>query len=406
MARSAVVFVADRLGAGYLGPYGNSWLPTPTASALAAESLLVEFALADSPELATVYRSYWTGRHALDARPGDIGTSLGAQLGAANIATLLVTDERRLVTHPQAGDFARLHRVESEADAPTAEDVEKTQLAQLVYTAIDRLEDLRPPFLLWIHAQAMEGPWDAPYDLRERLAAEEDPEPPRLVLPPACEFAANHDPDELLGWTQAYGGQVMLLDMALSALVDALGEMPFASDTLLAFTSPRGYPLGEHGIVGSPAVPKAARLYGEQLQVPLLLRFPDRLAATLRTPSLAQPPDLHATLLDWFGLAPEPAAWGRSLLPIARGEDADQPSGGTIAASIGHNQRALRTPDWFLRGPTSPTEPDDPPELFVKPDDRLEVNEISDRCRDELEQMTALADRFAAAVQTGRREML
>src|SRR5687767_11396436 len=107
MPRSAIVLVADRLGAGYLGPYGNTWLPTPTFNALAAESLLVEFALADSPDLAAVYRSYWSGRHALDARDAaDEGSSLGEQLSAAGIAATLLTDELRLITHPLASGFA------------------------------------------------------------------------------------------------------------------------------------------------------------------------------------------------------------------------------------------------------------------------------------------------------------
>jgi len=403
MPRSAIVLVADRLGAGYLGPYGNTWLPTPSFNALAAESLLVEFPLADSPELASVYRSYWSGLHA--ASPGEIEpeASLAGRLTAAGVETMLVTDERALITHPLAQGFARLHRVEAEDEAEAAGDVEQTQLANLIYTAIDRLEELRPPFLLWIHARAMAGPWDAPYDLREKLADDEDPPPPRSTVPPSASIGPNHDPDELLGWTQAYGGQVMLLDMALSALIGALAEMPHANETLLAVTSPRGYPLGEHGLVGG-AKGRGGQLYGESLHVPLLLRFPDRLVATIRHPGIVQPPDLYATLTDWLreGEAPaEPRGgmghWGRSLLPAALD---DAPFAPPAALSTALGERALRTPGWFWRASADGSAG----ELFVKPDDRVEVNDIASRCPDVAEQMAALAEEMAQAAATGRRE--
>jgi arylsulfatase A-like enzyme len=396
MPRSAVIFVADRLGAAYVGPYGNTWLPTPSFDALAAESLLVEFTLADSPELAAVYRSYWSGMHA--AAPGEIDpeASLAARLTAKGLETMLVTDERSLITHPLAQGFARLHRVEAEDEAPAAGDVEQTQLASLVYTAIDRLEEMRSPFLMWIHARALAGPWDAPYDLREKLAAEEDPPPPRSTVPPSRIVAADHDPDELLGWTQAYGGQVMLLDMALSALTGALAELPHAGETLLAVTSPRGYPLGEHGLVGG-AEGAGRLLYGESLQVPLLLRFPDRLAATLRVPGITQPPDLFATLLEWHGVDSAQGVWGRSVLPAARD---DAPLMPPAALSVAHGERALRTSGWFWRAASDGSAA----ELFVKPDDRVEVNDISTRCPEEAEQLAALAEDLNRAVATGQRE--
>jgi arylsulfatase A-like enzyme len=71
--RSAVVIVVDRLGAGFLGPYGNTWLDTPAVNSLASRSLLVETVIADSPVLADACGSYWTGRHAL-ASGGAAGT--------------------------------------------------------------------------------------------------------------------------------------------------------------------------------------------------------------------------------------------------------------------------------------------------------------------------------------------
>ena len=58
--RNAVIVVIDRLGAGFLGPYGATWLDTPALNRLASQSLLIEHPLSDSPELVQVYRSFWT----------------------------------------------------------------------------------------------------------------------------------------------------------------------------------------------------------------------------------------------------------------------------------------------------------------------------------------------------------
>ncbi len=90
----AVVLILDGLGAGYLGPYGNTWIETPTFNQLASQSWLLEQALIDSPNLELLYRSLWTGRHAAlpDASPPSAG-SLLQRLDRAGVSTLLITDE-------------------------------------------------------------------------------------------------------------------------------------------------------------------------------------------------------------------------------------------------------------------------------------------------------------------------
>ncbi|HEY2146556.1 MAG TPA: hypothetical protein VGH32_01380 [Pirellulales bacterium] len=63
--KNVVCLVVDRLHSGFLGAYGNSWIATPNIDRLAAESFLLDRAYVDSPRLEEVYRSYWTGWHAL-----------------------------------------------------------------------------------------------------------------------------------------------------------------------------------------------------------------------------------------------------------------------------------------------------------------------------------------------------
>jgi len=103
---SAVVVVIDRLGAGWLGPYGNTWLDTPHFNHLAAQSALVETVIAESPDLAMAYRAYWTGRHAM--RPeSDIAPTLPQLATAAGAQSHLVTDDPHLVEREAALEFKR-----------------------------------------------------------------------------------------------------------------------------------------------------------------------------------------------------------------------------------------------------------------------------------------------------------
>ena len=69
---NGLCLILDRLHAGYVGAYGNSWIETPELDGLAARSFLFDQCLVDSPRLETLYRSYWQGWHALlGPPPGD-----------------------------------------------------------------------------------------------------------------------------------------------------------------------------------------------------------------------------------------------------------------------------------------------------------------------------------------------
>ncbi|MEO2022879.1 MAG: hypothetical protein ABGX05_13745, partial [Pirellulaceae bacterium] len=64
----AIIIVVDRLGSGFLGPYGNTWVDTPAINRFASQSILWEHFLSDSPLLSSIYQSYWSGKHALQVQ--------------------------------------------------------------------------------------------------------------------------------------------------------------------------------------------------------------------------------------------------------------------------------------------------------------------------------------------------
>lgn len=392
---NALVLVMDRLGSGYLGPYGNTWIETPAWNQLAARSLLVEAALGDTADLASLYHSYWQGRHAFSARHAQDTPELAEYLADHDVEPWLVTDEPLVAQHAAAAGFHE-RVILPVGEEQEAERVEHTQLARLFATAIDVLEQARPPFLIWVHAQAMQGPWDAPYDLRCRFAEEEDPDPPRSAVPPDCRLTADYDPDELLGFQHAYAGQVSLLDTCLSILLDALWSGSAGEDTALLATAARGYPLGEHRYVGRTE----RLLHAELLQVPWLLHCPHGEGAAWRAHQLVQPPDVYPTLLEWFGVAvPDVPLWGRAALP--RTLEHEGRAAREQAGSRDGGERAIRVPAWFLRRDAAGQ-----PLLYAKPDDRWEFNEISHRCHEVAGKLAEVLELFEAAARADDRQRL
>ena len=111
----------------------------------------------------------------------------------------------------------------------------------------------------------------------------------------------------------------------------------------------------------------------------MMIRFPGGRSAARRSQTLVTPADLRPTLLDWWSIDSRgPATFGKSLMPIIRGESSSVRDR-LLLGSLGA-QTAIRTPAWYMRLT-------DPAELFVKPDDRWEINDVADRCHDVVDRL-------------------
>jgi len=383
---NVICLVIDRLHAGYLGCYGNAWVGTPGFDRLACDSFLFDQAYVDCPTLESLYRSFWLGWHASCHQQRANETPLPELLQRLGVSTTLLSDEPAVTRHPLAAGFEQCTELKQDRPVRPAKELEESHLARFFAAAVESLERAKPPFFHWLHSQGMDATWDAPWELREQFADKSDPPPPTFLEPPRIEPSADADPDMLLGVRQAYAGQISLLDSCLETFLDWLDHSSLAADTLLCVLSARGIPLGVHGRVGQPADGPES-LHGELTHVPWLMRFPHRLASACRSQALVQPPDLTATLQDWLEI-PSPASptHGQSLLPIVRGE-AETVRDRACIASPGE-ERALRTPAWYARFPAP-----DLAELYTKPDDRWEMNDVSSRCSDVVDAMRlALSD--------------
>jgi len=141
--------------------------------------------------------------------------------------------------------------------------------------------------------------------------------------------------------TSLYDGEIRYADTELGRLLralDALGE-----ESLVVFVSDHGEEFGEHGSLEG----HGWTLYEEVLHVPLVLRLPRGEQAGRVVDAPVSLIDVAPTVLDALGLPAPPEFEGRSLLGLARGDEA--PRGRLLFAQIdraGARLRAVRGDHW------------------------------------------------------------
>ena len=376
---NAIILVCDRLNPSFLGPYGNTWVDTPTLNEIAAGSLLFETCVADSIDLTRAYRSLWLGEHIASAPQSSV--SIIEQLSRRNIATSLVTDDNTICDHKLGESFDQHVLYECDLPSRCAPSLDETRFAKLMAHAVSVAESMKPPFVLWVHASAMNSTWDAPYPFREFMADEEDPRPPRFVEPPSEILGQEPDPDYLLGLSQAYAAEVYALDRNLSLVWDWIRS---SKDVALGVTSTRGYPLGEHGIVGAAE----ECMFHESLYLPWMLHNPLDDTQIFRSQTIIQPATMWHALAEMFGIEHN---LGMPLNELAVTSDVRQ------AISIGQQSHVIRNDEWTLQI-SADSDDERVGRLYAKPDDRWESNDVAGLCPRVVEALSAeLAEYLKAA---------
>ncbi len=199
--------------------------------------------------------------------------------------------------------------------------------------------------IAWLREHAHGGPWFLtcsfinPHDIMFYSRV-----PPPDDLPARCEALPGNFADDLstkprvhaqfqrfwgtiMGMTpeqpdamwRRYGDYYLWLtekvDAEIGRVLDALDASGVADRTLTVFLSDHGEMAGAHRLQG-----KGPFVYHENVQVPLVFRWPGRVAAGVVTTALAHNVDLFPTLVDLAGAGAVPDHLpGRSLRSIVRG---------------------------------------------------------------------------------------
>ncbi len=165
-------------------------------------------------------------------------------------------------------------------------------------------EGERAPYFLWIHLVDAHDPYDPP-------------PAQRALFPPQGDR-----PSELARQIAAHDGEVRFADDQLGALLDTIERAGRLDDTLVIATSDHGEGLMDHGWMHHGAM-----IYEEAVRIPLVVRWPARLARGRTVEAPVQLADLFPTVLELVGLpAPEGLLAGQSLAGALEGRDTLDPS--------------------------------------------------------------------------------
>lgn len=185
------------------------------------------------------------------------------------------------------------------------------------------------PFFMSLHFSAPHAPWTAPGDTAG-AALWSDP------------LDRNH------GNLAAFAKIVVNLDQNVGKVLDALDRLGLANDTIVVFTSDNG---GERFSETWPFTGVKGELLEGGIRVPLIVRWPGRIAAGTTSPQVMVSMDFLPTLLAAAGGAPDPAfpSDGENLLPVLTGSEPPRPRRLFWRHNAG-NQAAIRDGDWkYLR---------------------------------------------------------
>jgi arylsulfatase A-like enzyme len=386
--RGVILIQADTLRRDHLSFYGHSRETAPVLTRMANEGVRFNHAISNgswtkvsTPSIMTSLYPSTHGIKLLSDRLPSAATTLAEAYRAAGYATM------SLSSVPFTGQYTNLHQGFEVLHEAASLSVAGTALsAKTGREYVDRLlawlDDHREaPFFVYLHVFDPHSPYEpyAPYNTKwseparmeehRRHATEvvkviEDPFFRGLRLPTRAEVVkAGFDPDKYieqeLNW---YDGSIRGMDAEMGRLFDHLKRLGLDEHTLVVLTSDHGTEFHDHGRIFH-----GHTVYGELINIPLVMRWPARIPAGRAIDDLVQSIDIMPTMLDLTGLAHPQGLQGQSLQPFL----APAPAGAASApASAGGSW-----PGWTSRPTISERVPNMP---TPRPDNNRESVAIID----------------------------
>jgi choline-sulfatase len=348
-----LVICADDHAAYVTGAYDNKQVRTPNIDRLARAGIRFDRAYCNSPVCTASRQSFITGRY-----PRSIGVTLletplpageltmADTLGRAGFETAAIgkmhfnsdlnhgfdlridTADHRAWLAEQTRDvlpaelefqppwhpFQDPARVWLNSDcrpiAATDREMDGTYFANQAAAYLNAPRN--KPFFLMVSFYEPHSPYRFPVEFRGRH------EPASFVAPqPGPEDDAqiptvfrDLTDAEKQGIAAAYYTSVEFMDKSVGLVLDALEQSGQARDTIVIYLSDHGYLLGQHGRF------EKHTSYEEAVRVPLVMRFPGRIAAGRTTKAFIELVDLVPTVYELCGYNVTAPLQGRSLLPL------------------------------------------------------------------------------------------
>jgi arylsulfatase A-like enzyme len=338
---SVLLITIDTLRADHLGVYGYARKTSPRIDALAARGTVFDEAYTYWPKTRGSFVALMTGRLASQTGYGkshplllDFNPTLASVLSDAGYETSATVDNPNVAASlGYAKGFARYRETWEEP----ALDTEMARARAITDDGVRFLREAGPgrPFLLWLHYVNPHAPYTPPPPWNEAFLDREAARGPRLPLVEGFHGGVPRQwgqPGRTLGFYVAqYDGEIAAVDAEVGRVIEALDASAARSSTLVVLTSDHGESLGEHDYFFD----HGEDLFDPCVRIPLVVAGPG-VRSGQRSDVLASTLDIVPTVLDAMKVSYPPDLAGRSLLPVARGEQ-----GSARARLHGQNDRNL-----------------------------------------------------------------
>ena len=315
----------DALRADHVPPYGHAPVATPRLDALAQESVAVRTMWSPSTWTTPAMVSLFTGLH-----PAVHGVdSRGLEFAPGPVVPLETLAAAGWRIRGHAGDDEETYR---NLGIPPKQGVLEDWLAD------------PSPLFAWVHLRDVHAPYDAPPERLAELGLEVE-----LPAAPILDRARSHYRVERAAYPgrhdwlkpaiQAlYAVEVADADVALGIVLDALEASGRTDRTIVVLTADHGEELLENDGIGHASTTLDSVPRPELVQVPLLIRFPERRDAGARRAEDLRHEDLLPSLLPLLGVRHRP------LSP-------DSPLHGQDRSALLLGEPMGPVPRWFVGSP-------------------------------------------------------
>jgi arylsulfatase A-like enzyme len=341
--RHVLLITVDTLRADHLSLYGYPRETSPTLSALAAESVVFERAIAQWPKTGPSFASMFTGQypqttgltHRADVRVPDAYLTLPELMAEAGFTTVAVVSNgvlaKRLGWHQGFDEYHQTWKLAPEVSEDPAEYRRWLNARRVNELALPMLERHRgtEKLFAWIHYSDPHAPYLLPADVANPFVDDHHYTGDERVELENPRATALGEERELRYYVAQYDANVRFADQHVGELLDRGRALGLLDDALLIVTADHGESLGEHDYYFG----HGRKPYNASARVPLLIAAPDVVGGR-RVASPVERVDLYPTLLDWLLPGLEvPGLEGRSLLPLLRPDAGGPDSDAALAFS-------------------------------------------------------------------------
>ncbi len=329
--QNVLVIVLDALRAHNVGCYGYIRDTTPNIDALAQEGVLFDRAYASAPYTTSSTWSLFTSLH-----PFQHGGVAGVRQPVPSVPTLQkVLHDQGLVTgcvsaNPFVGKDSptRLARdfdevIEAFDDVAGMVRLEPRDSTKVTNAAIDFLERRRAErFFLYVHYMLPHEPYYPAPEFVNFFSLDpvKSAEPHAAWIEAVNRRAKAMRREQCVQLQTRYDEGIRNADTEMQHILDVLGQLGLAEQTLVILTADHGDSFWEHGTLSH-----GRAIYDDTVKVPLVLRAPGlRDVLPARYPHIVNTVDLFPTICQLLGVEKPAYLAGRSVVGRPADPDPDE----------------------------------------------------------------------------------